>query len=77
MFAMPNNIKSLLTQKGWSIYELHKKAGLTYNATHSLVRADKIPDGTSYGTLKRVARALGVKIDDLETEDTNEAHPNQ
>lgn len=69
MFAMPNNIPKLLDKLGWSVYKLRQETGLTYNTTRSLVKAEKIPEGTSYGTLKRVAKALGVGIDDLETEE--------
>lgn len=69
MVGMANKIKEILDSKSWTIYELHKQAGLTYNTTHSIATAESIPDGTAYGTLKKIARALGVRIDDLEDDD--------
>ena len=67
VFLMPNNIPKYLDEKRWSIYKLCQETGLTYNTVHSLAKAVKIPDGTAYGTLKRIAQALGVGIDDLES----------
>ena len=61
-----NKISNLLKEKRWSIYKLRQETGLTYNTVYSITNAEKIPDGTSYGTLKRIARALSVRIDDLE-----------
>ena len=69
MVGMANKIEDILAKKGWSIYELHKQSGLTYNTTHAITKAEKIPDGTAYGTLKKIAHALGVRIDDLEDDD--------
>lgn len=66
MLAMANKIPVILKEKNWSIYELGKRTELSYNTIHSIVTAEKIPDGTAYGTLKRIARALSVRIDDLE-----------
>lgn len=61
-----NRIKALLEVQGRSIYWLAKKVDMSYQAIHSLVSAPSIPEGTSYGTLKRISDALGVGIDDLE-----------
>ena len=66
MITMANNLPDILKAKGWSIYKLHKATGLTYNTVHPLVKAKEFPDGIEYGTVKKIARALGVKIDDLE-----------
>jgi lambda repressor-like predicted transcriptional regulator len=63
---MGNNIPKLLEKKGWSIYRLNKKAGLSYNTTHNIATSEKIPPHTAYDTLRRIADALGVTIDDLE-----------
>ena len=65
---MANRIPELLDQKRWSIYELRKRTELTYNTVHAIAKSEKIPDGTTYGTLKKIAMALGVRIDDLETD---------
>lgn len=61
-----NKIKALLEQRGMSVYRLQKKTGLSYQTLHALVNAEEIPEGTAYGTLKRVAEALEVTVSDLE-----------
>lgn len=61
-----NKIGELLEIKGWSIYKLAKEVGMSYQALHALVNSTQIPDGTAYGTLKKISEALGVGIDDLE-----------
>jgi len=66
---MANNIPRLLEKKGWTIHDLRKAAGLSHSATLGLMEVDKIPDNIRYGILKKIARVLDVKIDDLETED--------
>jgi len=65
MSAM-NNIKNLLTERGKSIYWLHKQVGMSYQAVHKLVNAPAIPPGTTWGTLTRIAAALGVGVEELE-----------
>lgn len=64
-----NKIGELLKDKGWSIYKLSKEIEMSYQALHALVNSEQIPNGTAYGTLKKIARALGVGIDDLQSED--------
>jgi DNA-binding Xre family transcriptional regulator len=61
-----NRIAEILEQKDMSIYRLAKDTGLSYQAVHALVNADEIPDGTSYGTLRKISEVLGVQISDLE-----------
>jgi DNA-binding Xre family transcriptional regulator len=65
---MTNNIETILVERGLSIYRLQKTTKLSYNTTYSLVKAEAIPDGTAYGSLKKIAKALGVTIDALETD---------
>ena len=61
-----NNIKQLLEDRGWTMYKLHKETGMNYNTIHKVAKAEQIKDTTPYGTLKKIAKALGVGIDDLE-----------
>lgn len=63
-----NRIGDLLERQGWSIYKLAKAVGMPYHNIKRLVDAKQIPDRTAYKTLLNVSSALGVKIDDLETE---------
>lgn len=66
--TMPRNrIKSLLDAQEKSIYWLAKTVDMSYQAIHGLVSSPSIPEGTSYGTLKRISDALGVGIDELES----------
>lgn len=60
-----NRIKDILDDQGKSIYWLAKQIKMSYQAVHSLVNAPHIPEGTSYGTLKRICEVLNVGIDDL------------
>jgi len=72
MLAMPtprNRIKEHLAIKGWSIYELADRAKISYPQLYRLVKAEQIPMGTNYGTLKKVSKALEIAIDDLETKE--------
>ena len=64
-----NRIQEILAAKGWSIYQLAGRAEISYPQLYRLVRAEQIPAGTNYSTLKKVANALGVSIDDLETKE--------
>ena len=61
-----NRIKELLSARGRSIYGLANEVGMSYQAIHRLVNARRIPGGTSYSTLRKIADALGVGVDDLE-----------
>lgn len=63
-----NRILDILNTQGRSIYWLAQQVEMSYNAVHRLVKSTSIPEGTSYGTLKRVSRALDVSVDDLEEE---------
>ncbi len=66
IMAEQNRIGKLLN--GRSIYWLAKQTGVTYKVIHRIVKSDQIPARTSYQTLKGIAEALDVKIDDLETD---------
>ncbi len=68
-----NKIADLLAEREISIYRLAKEADLTYQGLHNLVRSKQIPDGTAYGTLRRIAEVLGVTIADLEETGSEEA----
>jgi DNA-binding Xre family transcriptional regulator len=61
-----NRIMVLLARKGWSIYELADQAKMAYPQVYRLAKAEQIPPGTTFSTLKKIAGALGVSIEDLE-----------
>ena len=72
MAAQPRNrIKELLTIKGWSIYEFAERAKIAYPQLYRLVKAEQIPPGTNLSTVKKIARALEVSIEDLETKEVS------
>lgn len=62
--AFKNNIKDVLASKGWSIRKLARELNKDYGYVHRLV-SNPIPDGTAIGSLKPIADALGVSVDDL------------
>lgn len=64
-----NKIKKILKDRDISIYQLAKDTGLTYQTVHALTNSDQIPDGTAYGTLRKVAEVLGVSVSDLEVDE--------
>ncbi|MCP4363521.1 MAG: helix-turn-helix transcriptional regulator [Chloroflexi bacterium] len=61
-----NQLPKLLEERGWTSYRLSRQSGLFANSVKKLVDSAKIPDGTEYKTLRSIAEALGVTIDDLE-----------
>lgn len=63
---MANNIKQLLAARKMSVYRLAKETGLTYPTASKLVKAVEIPADTRYDTLRRIADALGVGVEELE-----------
>ena len=63
-----NRILSILQAQGRSIYWLAKQVEMSYQSIHRLAKSPSIPEGTSYGTLRRVSRVLDVSVDDLEEE---------
>ncbi len=63
-----NNIPTLLQKVGWSIYRLAKEVEMEYKSVHTLVNSKEIPPQTHHITMRKIADALGVSIDDLEVE---------
>ena len=61
-----NRIPILLAELGWTIQDLSHETRMTYHHVYKITRAEKIPSGTTYDTLTKLSRALGVAIDDLE-----------
>ena len=56
------NVQRLLNSKGWSIYHLSKRSGVSLTALYSL---DKKKSGPTTETLVKIADALEVSIDEL------------
>ena len=59
---MASRLKRFLEVKGRSAYWLQKQTGLAYNTIYRLMRSDNV--GT-IDTWRRIAEALGVKIDEI------------
>ena len=66
LVAKRNRIKELLEQQGQSIYWLANEVGMSYQAIHKLANSEMIPGGTAWDTLRKVAEALGVGVNELE-----------
>ena len=63
-----NQLSTILKDAGWSIYRLAKESGVGYRQVWSIHGSDEIPPRTHYETLRKIADALDVSIDDLESE---------
>lgn len=61
-----SKLMSILKAQGRSIYWLANQVDMSYQAIFALVKAEKIPDGTNYVTLRKISDALNVPIDELE-----------
>jgi len=64
-----NRIPDLLKLRGLTVYALSKKTQMPYHQVNRIVTSPAIPDGIEYKTLRRLAEALEVKLDQLETEE--------
>jgi hypothetical protein len=52
-----------------TIYALAKRTQLPHHQVKRIVEAPSIPDGVEYKTLRVLAEALEVRLDDLEKEE--------
>ena len=73
---MKNNIPTILEQKSWTRYKLWQELGggssardSVYRLGHPKARTAPIPIRTRWGTLRAIATALNVSMDDLEHKD--------
>lgn len=64
-----NQIPILLDLRGMNIYRLAKKTQMPYHQVKRIAESPVIPDGVEYKTLRTLADALDVSIDDLEKEE--------
>lgn len=53
-------IADVRQDKGWSVYALARKTGLTDQAIHDLEGSDRMP---TFDTARRLAAVLGVTLD--------------
>lgn len=64
-----NKIPELLKQKGWTKYRLAQEVGMSHPSILKIVNSkNEIPPKTTWETVKKIARALGVTPNDLEGE---------
>jgi hypothetical protein len=64
-----NQIPYWLKSRGLTVYGLSKKTQMPYHQVDRIVNSPTIPDGIEYKTLRRLAEALEVTLDQLETEE--------
>ena len=64
-----NQIPFLLDLRGLNIYRLAKKTRMPYHQVKRIVESPVIPDGVEYKTLRTLAEALDVSLDELEKEE--------
>jgi transcriptional regulator with XRE-family HTH domain len=66
-------VKELAQERGMSADELARASNMKYNTIINLYQ-NRVRN-PSYGTLRAVARALGVTVEELETEESREKLP--
>lgn len=64
-----NQLPLLLERSGMTVYGLSKKTQLPFHQVQRIVNAPTIPDGIEYKTLRILANALEVSLNDLEKEE--------
>ena len=64
-----NRIPTLIKERGISISELQRQAGLSWPAAHNIATVEMIPDETRIGTLRKVGDILQVSIGELVAEE--------
>lgn len=69
MVERKNQIPHLMELKGLTIYALAKKAQMPWHQVNKIVNEITIPDAIEYKTLRKLAEALDVSLDDLEKEE--------
>lgn len=68
-----NKVKTLLEQRGWSVSDLMRKSGLAMGTCYSAAADPDWPtDGVNLGTIKAIAKALGVSPLDLLSENNDD-----
>jgi transcriptional regulator with XRE-family HTH domain len=71
--AMRFRIKELAQERGMTADDLARASDMKYNTIINLYQ-NRVGN-PAYGTLRAVARALGVSVEELETEDSREKLP--
>jgi DNA-binding Xre family transcriptional regulator len=64
-----NQLKSILASRDMSIYALAKRIQMPHHNVKKIVESETIPDGIQYKTLRSIADALGITIEEMETEE--------
>lgn len=58
-------IQTILKERGLSIYWLSKASGVPYTTVSLLCRGKTSPERCDAGTVLRIAKALGVTVEEL------------
>lgn len=58
-------LRQLLARLGWSVNDLAQQAGVNYLTVRSYLLAAENPRLPTLATAKRLAKALGVSLDEL------------
>lgn len=71
-----NQIPDILKKKGWTKYRLAMVTGISHPTILKIVNSKEgIPPRTDWETVKRIAKALEVKIDELEEQSMSDKKP--
>lgn len=63
-----SKIKSLYTQKGWSVYRLAKESDIPYSSLNNMILRNTHP---SIPTLQKICTGLGISLRDFFDDETD------
>lgn len=64
--SINDKIKNEMDSRGWSVYQLSKRSKISKTAITGWFK--DVPTKPSYGSLKQVAKAFGMSIEELVSE---------
>ena len=65
-----NKARDILAERGKTAYWLARQTNLPEKTVYALIEREPLRvDETTYGVIRKVARALGVSIEDLRSDD--------
>lgn len=64
--VMKMNINSIMTERNFTQYKLAKESGVPIRTIGSICNGKVNIDDCRYGTLKKIARALNTKVEDID-----------
>ena len=64
--SINDKIKNEMNSRGWSVYQLSKRSKISKTAINGWFK--EVPTKPNYGSLKQIAKAFGMSIEELVSE---------